>query len=905
MNFESCSDCYLERIEQRWNQVLLNWVNKCILTEEEEEITYRNLMKAIIKYSDDVSSDDFNKITLTPENFELFIKKQYPILKLSSDMDKEDDNSKKLYLSTSILLYYLCTNSKNSLVDADIRRHLLRDDQMMILLFCEALAEMEVTINNIELATKAACENYLKQEENIATKDAKQNDSELDHMTSSSDDFQRDPILKFKSSITVMPSVVTDKSLSRSSEERFTDESDYNIRYLSTKTDREIGVSVLINNIDVQGTGIQRKNSDNSVLEDSDHYCQPECACTKCSSEGPCCGDVGCTRDLCDDPPKVTDKKKCCVYWKYYFIIGSVILLSLVILLSTLTVWLKKDTSLHAEEKLIEQSDQNNFDWAWICRNSFCKRVYHPFLNVSVYPSLSRCTLLCTGLQIWPYPIGYTYNSKTIIAVATNNLEYKFKSVPSAKVQEYLSGAFKLFLKDLARLEKSGKSKRENYDLSVKKMNIQIEIESDSDPRLRLNTDESYTLNLETNQNEIIIKIVSDSFCGVRNGLETLSQLFLFDQSIGSLITFSNIVIKDAPTYKYRGLMIDTARNFIPVLDLMRTIDGMSSCKLNTFHWRISDVTSFPLYLNKVPIFSEYGPYDKSMVYTRDDVKLLVKRAGIRGIRILIEVAAPGPVGRPWSWLQETTCPRKNNNFTCDNILCLRLSMKEPVFDILQKIYTEIIELTQVDDIFHISNSIFLFNNCYNLMADRDGYLDKALARLKIANKGFLPRLPIIWYSSHLHRDYETWNRFGVQLNEWDQNLSNENLNKFKVIHSSKWDLSCEMKNERCTKYRSWQQMYAWTSWRNVDAFTIEGGESILWTDIVDSTNLDYHVWPRAAAVAERLWSDMVANSTANKSVYLRLDTQRWRMLLRGVNVQPIWPAWCSYNPSPCLQKVQ
>lgn len=419
-----------------------------------------------------------------------------------------------------------------------------------------------------------------------------------------------------------------------------------------------------------------------------------------------------------------------------------------------------------------------------------------------MYPSLSRCTLLCSGLQLWPYPIGYTFYSKSIIAVATKNLEYKFKSVPSERVREYLAEAFKIFLNNLAKLEKSFKSNTENFEFIVRKMKIQIEIESDPDPRLRLNTDEGYTLNLETNQNEVIIKVVSDSFCGVRNGLETLSQLFLFDHSIDSLITLSKIIIKDSPSYKYRGLMIDTARNFIPTVDLMRTIDGMASCKLNTFHWRISDVTSFPLDLIKIPKFREYGPFDKSMVYTRDDIKLLVKRAGVRGIRILIEIAAPGPVGRPWSWLPETKCTRKNVNVTCDNILCLRLSMKDEVFDVLQKIYTEIIELTQVDDVFHLSNAVFILNNCYNLIKDRDGFLDKALARLKIANKGFLPRLPIIWYTSQLDKNFETWNRFGVQITEWAQNLSKESLSKFKVIHSSKWDLSCEMKNQRCTKYR-------------------------------------------------------------------------------------------------------
>lgn len=31
--------------------------------------------------------------------------------------------------------------------------------------------------------------------------------------------------------------------------------------------------------------------------------------------------------------------------------------------------------------------------------------------------------------------------------------------------------------------------------------------------------------------------------------------------------------------------------------------------------------------------------------------------------------------------------------------------------------------------------------------------------------------------------------------------------------------------------------MYAWKSWQNLEAFTVEGGEAILWTDLIDSSN--------------------------------------------------------------------
>lgn len=347
-------------------------------------------------------------------------------------------------------------------------------------------------------------------------------------------------------------------------------------------------------------------------------------------------------------------------------------------------------------------------------------------------------------------PIGYTYFSKKIVVLATNKLEYKFQSIPSDIVHQYLAEAFKLFIGDLARLERMHSKTDKNVaveteDLKVKKMNIQIDVDTDPDPRLRINTDESYSIKIETT-NIVKINLTAASFCGIRHALETLSQMILLDQNTGNLITVSNAAIKDAPSYKYRGLMIDTGRNYIPVSDLMRTIDAMATCKLNTFHWRITDSASFPLLLPKLSNLFEFGAYSRQMVYTKEDIKSVVNRAGIRGIRVLIEVAVPGPVGRAWSWSNDATCPKKNDRKTCDNVLCTRLKMQDPVFDVLQHIYSEIIEMTGVEDIFHLSDSIFSLSNCYYLIDEREGFLEKAIDRLRLANKGFLPKLPVIWF---------------------------------------------------------------------------------------------------------------------------------------------------------------
>ncbi|KAJ0170589.1 hypothetical protein K1T71_013960 [Dendrolimus kikuchii] len=864
----SCSDCKLELIEKIWTKVLLNWINKCVIQNKTkvQDLNVRNLVEIINRYKYDICYDDIDRAMLCTDDLEPFIKYKYPILRLRYFCEAKD-YPKKLYLMTTILLYHCCCSSQTGVVDTDICTYLEKPEQEVILKFCEQLSDMEATVNNVESAIRGGLivNNGL-------------------YCTI---------VILFQ----VLPSaIIADSS----------NYSDIIECEFDSKTDTALTDKGIYEMQDLNVFNVEKNIAGDTAPKDSNDsksYCQPNCECTNCITAIKACGDPGNSMDQCIQPRRL--RKFLNPKWKIYAAVFCVIFLFVLILVMVLVLKRKPIKANDNTRKLSTDVTRFFQPNTWECVNNLCQKVYKPTAG-RVYASHTRCTLLCMGPQLWPYPIGYTYYSKTIVSLATNKLEYRIQSVPSEIVHQYLAEAFKLFIGDLARLERmETRVKNDSQEASIKKMYIKIEVESDPDPRLRLNTEEAYTLKIDT-ASQVNIHLVSMSFCGIRHALETLSQLIMLDQSTGYLITLTNVVIKDAPSYKYRGLMIDTARNYIPMQDLMRTVDAMASCKLNTFHWRISDVASFPLLIPNLSNLFEYGGYDRSKVYTRDDVKSLVKRAGIRGIRVLIEVAAPGPVGRPWSWAADATCPAKTENFTCDNILCLRLTIQDSILDVLQTIYAEIIDMTNIDDVFHLSDGIFSMSNCYYLIEDRLGFLDKALERLKLANKGFMPKLPIIWYTSHLTRGMEamTWDRLGVQLTEWTVS-TDQFLNKFKVIHSSKWDLSCELKKNRCKRYRTWQEMYSWKSWRNIEVFMIEGGEAVLWTDIVDSNNIDYHLWPRAAAVAERLWSDIVVNATASGPVYVRLDSHRWRLTLRAVKVQPIWPVWCSFNPGQCLLKIR
>lgn len=64
------------------------------------------------------------------------------------------------------------------------------------------------------------------------------------------------------------------------------------------------------------------------------------------------------------------------------------------------------------------------------------------------------------------------------------------------------------------------------------------------------------------------------------------------------------------------------------------------------------------------------------------------------------------------------------------------------------------------------------------------------------------------------------------------------------------------------------------------------GGEAMMWGEFVDGTNLTPRLWPRASAVAERLWSDPVQTQSAD-AAWPRLHEFRCRMMARGYEVEP------------------
>jgi hexosaminidase len=134
--------------------------------------------------------------------------------------------------------------------------------------------------------------------------------------------------------------------------------------------------------------------------------------------------------------------------------------------------------------------------------------------------------------------------------------------------------------------------------------------------------------------------ISADTVWGAFHGMESLAQLAAENCTISN----TPVRIRDTPRFGFRGLMIDTARHYMPVKFIEHIIEGMAANRLNVLHWHIVDSSSFPYCSAMFPGLCEKGAYSPRATFTADQLKSLVDFAEARGVRIMPDVVMPVPV---------------------------------------------------------------------------------------------------------------------------------------------------------------------------------------------------------------------------------------------------------------------
>lgn len=109
-------------------------------------------------------------------------------------------------------------------------------------------------------------------------------------------------------------------------------------------------------------------------------------------------------------------------------------------------------------------------------------------------------------------------------------------------------------------------------------------------------------------------EIRAETVWGAIRGLETFSQLVWtshdyyytdVDPTKPLFFYINSTSIDDKPRYAHRGLMIDTARHFLPTRIIVEILDAMMYTKFNVLHWHMVDDQSFPYVSVAFPELSE------------------------------------------------------------------------------------------------------------------------------------------------------------------------------------------------------------------------------------------------------------------------------------------------------------
>lgn len=420
--------------------------------------------------------------------------------------------------------------------------------------------------------------------------------------------------------------------------------------------------------------------------------------------------------------------------------------------------------------------------------------------------------------------------------------------------------------------------------------------------------------------------LTANSTLGLYRGLTTFNQLFYYYG--GTTYTLlAPISITDTPAYPFRGLTLDTSRNYYPVSDILRTLDAMSWVKINTFHWHVTDSQSFPLEVAQYPEITINGAYSPQEVYTTSDVQYIVQYAGARGIDVLMEIDTPGHTAiigatypeyvacfdaTPWADFANEP-PAGQLRFALPEVMNFTASLLADVAQTLPSYYFS----TGGDE---------LNTNCYTEDYITQQQLNSTGTTLNDALDTFTQtthsaliaqgKTPVVWEEMVL---------------DWNITLSNETIvmiwissadaaavagKGFRIIQapSNYFYLDCgagewlgddPTGNSWCDPFKTWSESYTFDPLANLTEAQYElvlGGEQLLWSEQSGPQNVDPIVWPRAASSAEIFWSAKQPTGAAlNVTEALpRLHDIRYRMVQRGINAIPLQPYWCALRPDAC-----
>ena len=414
--------------------------------------------------------------------------------------------------------------------------------------------------------------------------------------------------------------------------------------------------------------------------------------------------------------------------------------------------------------------------------------------------------------------------------------------------------------------------------VAAEKATLVIHAEHASKPVQELGEDESYVLEVSATG----AKLSAPNPLGILHGLQTFLQLI---ETTPSGLAAPAVRIEDSPRFPWRGLMIDVSRHFIYMDTLKRNVDAMEAVKLNVLHLHLSDDQGFRLQSKEFPKLTEMG--SDGQFYTEVEMRELIEYASERGIRVVPEfdmpghstawfvgypelASGPGPydIERRWGIFDPAMDPTN-----------------EKTYKFLDELIAEMTKLFP-DRYFHIGGD------------EVNGKQWAANAKIQQFMRSHDLKSNEALQAYFSQRVQKLVTKHGKAVVGWDE-VFIPGVPKDIVIQS--WRGAASLAQAASQGYQGilsngYYLDLGWTTARHyaVDPLggaaasltpdqqkLILGGESCMWSEYVNAENIDSRIWPRNAAIAERLWSPQSVTDPA--SMYARIHVISARLELLGL----------------------
>ena len=489
------------------------------------------------------------------------------------------------------------------------------------------------------------------------------------------------------------------------------------------------------------------------------------------------------------------------------------------------------------------------------------------------------------AIGVWPRPQSQADTGITYVLDTT----FTFNATGVGGQSEILSDAFKRYTGIILRSPAKDRGTRLGSG-TIGSVHVNVATNNQS---LTIDTDQSYNLTVASPA----VQIEAFTVFGALNGLETLSQLV----ERGSFI--NGTTIRDFPRYQFRATMIDTSRHYYPVEVILQHLDAMAYSKVNVLHWHIVDTVSFPYESEAFPEMSASSAWSPDHVYTHEDIKLVVDYALKRGIRVVPEFDTPGHVRAGYLALDPpilTTCydPATGKPVPSGAHATGPLDpTSNATYAFLETLYKELQGLFP-DKFVHVGGdevspgcwasnpAIQAWMKAHGLtsFADLETLFEqRLLGLLKAQGTSYIVWQEIFDNGAKIEPDtvIDVW-----KGGNWQEEMASVTKAGFHSVLSAPFYLNYISYGEDWPKYYQVEPSN-FTGGAAADRAGLVGGvEVCMWSEFVDATNFISRMWPRAAAVAERGWSDKAVRDVDDAR--RRLHDFRCKLLARGIDAEPI-----------------